>query len=444
MTARIRLLLLTLFLVPATAVLLPPPGSDAQESSPAGASSAPGAFIPAHEAPLARQGLVLLRHGEVIEGLVSQAGDYYYLVLPDGQVRLRATDVRMVCDDLEDAYWLQRDELRPREAVGHLRLAHWCLKHELYGHAARELADAIDSQPSHPAIPLFRRRLEIQLQASRSRAEGESAVWEGRVFSEGYPDDAGDEAPAGASSGVSFNELDRLVAAMPPGAVESFVGSVQPLLLNNCTASGCHGPQSETPLRLMRLPANRMAGRRLTQRNLHAVMQWVDVDRPEASPLLRAAAEAHGPLDKPVFDQRSREQYERLVRWVRQAAGGRPGEAPVGGGVPVTPSPWGAGSPAAFGFLAGANAADETAADPELHLRASPPESRGELGGDEGPDRCRTSEAGPEPAQPEPRIRYGTQAFPFVPADPYDPAVFNRRYFPVGRADEGDQPPRDP
>ena len=52
-----------------------------------------------------------------------------------------------------------------------------------------------------------------------------------------------------ASNGPTSEDLDRLMHGMPPGTLEIFANTIQPLLLNTCTSGGCHGPQSDNHLR---------------------------------------------------------------------------------------------------------------------------------------------------------------------------------------------------
>ena len=84
--------------------------------------------------------------------------------------------------------------------------------------AWREIGDAKALDASLPMIALIQRRLEIAIQQSQSAR---------------LPGRTGD-APATAE------DLDRLVRGMPPGTVEQFTQTIQPLLMNHCAASGCH------------------------------------------------------------------------------------------------------------------------------------------------------------------------------------------------------------
>ena len=121
-----------------------------------------------------------------------------------------------------------------------------------------------------------------------------------------------------------------MTRGLPPGAVETFAQVVQPLLMNHCMASGCHGPQSETAFRLMRTPLNQPPGRRLTQRNLHAVLQFVDYNDAQASRLLAAISGPHGTLKAAIFADRQAGHYKQLADWVNQVSGhAGPAEIPA-------------------------------------------------------------------------------------------------------------------
>jgi len=51
-----------------------------------------------------QQGVLLLTNGQVLRGKVTQAGDYYYVALEHGEIRVRAGDVELFCHDLDEGY----------------------------------------------------------------------------------------------------------------------------------------------------------------------------------------------------------------------------------------------------------------------------------------------------------------------------------------------------
>ncbi|MDZ7619730.1 MAG: hypothetical protein U1E05_22245, partial [Patescibacteria group bacterium] len=242
--------------------------------------------------PIPSEGVLVLRNGQAVAGSLTRAGDHFFVAVPEGEIRLRADDVEMACRDLDEAYARKRALMPVGEAHRHIDLAGWCIRHGLLGPAASELADAMQASPTHPLIPVLRRRLEMAMQ----------------------PDDEPMGEPA-ETSGPTRDELDALVRRLPTRTVETFASEVQPLLMNNCTTAGCHGPDSQHEFRLLRVPRNRPGGRRLTQQNLHSVLHWVDRSAPENSKLLTVPIEPHGGMDRAVFTQREISQLRQLAEW---------------------------------------------------------------------------------------------------------------------------------
>jgi len=337
--------------------------------------------------PAPQEGVLLLRNGEAIEGKISRVGELYYVALPGGQIRVKAAEVDFCCRSLDEAYRRKRAGIRGTHASwvptegwsgdvhAHLQLAQWCLRHGLLGSAGEELADALAADPNHPLIPVLERRLKTAAEPPQQHATAAPA----------------DQAP-------SPEELDRLVRGMPPGAVETFTQTIQPLLMNHCGTAGCHGPQSPSQFRLLRIPPGRPASRRLTQRNLQAVLPWVNRDDPAASPLLTTSIQPHGAATKAVFSEAQVGQYRRMVDWVYLLAKRPAAEVPK-----------------------------TVASKEEPPVRAMPAESPGR---DSPPPKT------PNTSDPHSAFSIQHSAFSklpgFVPVDPFDPEIFNRRYFGKG------------
>jgi hypothetical protein len=323
--------------------------------------------------------MLVLKNGEVLEGRITPADGVYVIDLPDGQIRVKPGDVEMVCRDLEDGYRRKRAAIQPGNVHHHLELAQWCLHHNLLGPAAVELAVATVADPRNPMTAVLQRRLKMALEPSTPAAPRSAAA-----------------------AGPSNEELDRMVRGLPPKAVETFTQSVQPVLLNECTGSGCHGPQSDGAMRLVRIPAGRPATRRVTQRNLYSALKYVDRDNPSASRLLSAASRPHGTVQHAIFDEHQASQYRRLAEWVGQVAEQPTPESPA----TVTPA---------------ARTAPAGAWDLETRPRALSQEARkgqplpGRAGRPPGKNAADHQSAPPPTGQP---------------ADPFDPEVFNRRYGP--------------
>ena len=250
------------------------------------------------------QQILLLRNGEILAGRITKKERLYSVDLSNGQIRVKADEVELVCGSLEEGYRRKRALIQVGNVHHHLELAQWCLRHGLVGPAAVELADATTADPNHRMIAVLHRRLKTAL-------EPPPAVVASKPMST-----------------PSKDELDRMVRNLPKEVVETFTQSVQPVLINHCATSECHGPQAASDLRLFRATAGRSVSRRITQRNLHAVLSFVDCQNPAASQLLIVPTGPHGTVEHAIFSRHQAAQFQRLVNWTNQLAGQSSPELP--------------------------------------------------------------------------------------------------------------------
>jgi len=360
-----------------------------------------------------------LRNGNVLEGKVSPTGEGYLVSMDGGRIVVRAEEVELCCQTLEEAYERKRAPIRQGDVRAHLELAQWSQRHGLLGCAARELAEVKALAPAHPMIPLVERRIQMSLCPPETVERPVKRV---------------DQTP-------SFEDLDRLVRSMPPRSVERFTQTVQPLLVNHCSTAGCHGPEGESRFRLLRTPPGRHPSRRLTQRNLHSTLEWIDRGNPAASELLSAPIGPHGSAQDAIFTDQQVDQYKQIVDWVHcVAAGDEPvdtvsHEEPRQGSAPqddarqtvapaVHTAPVG---PSNDGFLGG-----------HLQLFPNVAASSGPFGTSPALTEVGRASALPSPLL-QPNMKPSSATKPdvapptYVPVDPFDAEIFNRRFFPGAR-----------
>jgi hypothetical protein len=324
----------------------------------------------AEPASPARPSLLLLRNGNVLEGEITQAGDYYVVLLGESEIRLPARDVEAQVATLDEAYELKKFGLFGRGATPHLNLAEWCLRNELHARCAEQLVAAIRAEPEHPKIAQIERRLALATEARPTT------------------DTATAKIPAKPVSSVTVrsDDLEKAVRALPKASVEKFAAIIQPLLLNRCGANQCHGANSKTEFHVLRPAAGQAATQRFTQRNLYAALQQIDAANPDQSPLLVLPQRQHGSSLVAVFDKQTQKQLDELKTWVRL-----------------------------------------TVAAPEPTVPATIP--TGEAATLSQPAAALPSESAPkttdESRNPPQQAALGDQ---FVPRDPFDPEIFNRRF----------------
>lgn len=257
------------------------------------------ALVRADEISLApRDGVVLLTNGELITGKIIPAGDRYDVQLANGEISLRRADVALICRDADECYRHKRNDIELGRVQDHLDLAEWCIRNKLYVAAEREIGDARRADPMHPKLRLVASRLAL---AKQPPAGGPVSVVE---------------------QAIAYMPLDTLARNLPPGTMETFTNSIQPLLLNYCSKSGCHSSRNDGGLKLERVHP-RFSGRSTTRRNLERVLTLIDRENPPASALLQAPIRPHGTVKAAIFTDRQHAQYRQLVQWTYAVAGAR-------------------------------------------------------------------------------------------------------------------------
>ena len=378
-------------------------------------ASLAGGAEPSPPAPPDNPGVLLLRNGQVIEGQIERNGEYYTVTLPDQNMQIRAATVEFACHDLREGYRQKKAAIQPRDIEQHLQLFLWCERHGLLDCAGDEL-DAADSlDRDHPMISVLRRRLKVEMQQKQERRR----------------------PPQNAPVPPSDDILDRMTRGMPPGTVESFVQVVQPILMNHCPGAIGYTLPGQKRLQLMRPPLGESPSRRVTQRNLYAVLECIDWDNPGESPLLKASVGSSIAATVGSFPARYSTQYQKLVQWIYQVA-----QKPM----PADEFPAGGVENASFADLATGSPATSGRAlyRPTPRPPYLPAAKRGndkpaaESDGDSHPaSGSKAESSGPVKPPAAGRPTGSGQAMRKTPAevaapaidaiDPYDPATFNNQ-----------------
>lgn len=350
-------------------------------------------------------GVLLLRNGQVIEGHIERNGDYYTVTAPDQEIEIHVASVEFLCRDLRDGYQRKKAAIQPNDVQQHLDLLLWCERHGLLDCARAELDTVETIDRGHPMIAVLRRRLKIE---SQQKAEP--------------PRPAGKVEPP-----PSDEILNHMTRGMPPGTVELFVQVVQPILLNHYPgASGYILPDNKS-LQLMRPSLGETPSRRITQRNLYAVLQCIDLDNPGESPMLKVSIGPAAGKAAAAFPGRYSTQYQKLLQWVYLVAQ-KPMPAEEPGGV----------ENASFADLA--TGESSPAVNRSLpHIRYFPSADHGKEKPTAEPDATADPAAGRKPkAKSNSDAAAGDHAPRRSPAnraaaaaidsvDPYDPATFNNQ-----------------
>ncbi|MEM8944171.1 MAG: hypothetical protein AAGD11_03235 [Planctomycetota bacterium] len=249
-------------------------------------------------APQPVEGVLLLKNSNILRGKIQKVGQHYHVHLPNGKLQVREQQVETVCQHVEAAYQYRRQRRGGSSADSHLKLASWCLRHDLFDHADEELQQAESIDADHPRLPMLRR------QASQSRKLAEQATR--RAAS---PPKSAELRP------VEPDEIEKA----PKWARALFVRQIQPLIVQSCATSGCHQAGSESAFQLNRLALDGPGHPGVTLRNLAETLKQVDFEDANASQLLAKARQAHG-AEPAATTALAPQKLRVLNSWVEQLA----------------------------------------------------------------------------------------------------------------------------
>lgn len=306
-------------------------------------------------------GILLLKNSNILRGKLQKQGKHYFVFLPNGKLRVRENQVETVCQDIQAAFEYRKHKYGGTSADSRLDLVAWCLRHELYEHAESELQAVESMDAKHPRLKFLRRQLTQTLKMVELHEQ--QRIAEAKVVPDPEPID-----PA---------KLDKA----PKWARALFVRQIQPLMVQSCTAGGCHQSSTESEFQLSKLAIDGVGHPGVTLRNLSETLEEINWDAAEQSDLLVQARRAHGATDSST--PLPPHKLHVLQSWVSQLAEANdqslqlkelPAVVEVAE-VPITPT-----------------------------LQLNAPQL--------------------EPSKPAEGVRTAS----YEPKDPFDPAVFNDRY----------------
>jgi hypothetical protein len=192
------------------------------------------------------------------------------------------------------------------------------------------------------------------------------------------------------------------IESLPGPVVERFTRKIQPILVNNCTTSGCHQRGGAQQFQLDRALLHGLANRRSTMRNLTAALTLVDGEQPQLSPLLIVPRQTHGGMSAPIFGPRQAELFHHLFDWVSLVTRSEP----------TQPLPLAANMPSGEITLANNTepiSGSKNGASPESDfLTSQDVQQQFSL-------------------RAKPLVRFGARLEAWRPKDEFDPEIFNRQ-----------------
>jgi hypothetical protein len=320
-------------------------------------------------APRVTGKVLILQNERAFEGDIEKIGDNYRVRRGSGEIVVTASQALRLCADWDDALAFMRSRANLDDPDERLRLAKWCLGNHQIERAMAEANIAMQMRPKHGET----RNLVKLLQATPSNTNNR---------------------PANEATSTPVPHIDLSFES-----VTAFNLRIQPILMNTCVS--CHAGNYYGKFRLYR---QYEGGERIAMhRNLAAVLGFVSIDRPAASPLLVMAVCAHGDAKTPPLPGRQSQAFLTLCSWIDQTIADNP-HLRDRGPAPVTTLP------------------RTTAKTP--HAVSLPP-----LPGVLAAQNAPTSDGSPSPPPIvlPPKTPVGA---PPAPCDEFDAAQFNRVYHP--------------
>ena len=198
---------------------------------------------------------VLLRNGEMLEGrIVADSERLFVFPTAGGQINLPRANVQRLCTDPGDAYRFLTARISPSDTSARFRLVEWCLANDQFDAAKSELTRLRTISKRIEDINVLERRLLMRIQSQNL---------ENTVVA----------TPTAQPAQRSTSRSSHVSAE----ALSEFTRHIQPLLINGCSAAACHGRATTSEFALSRPPRGYHSSQRLTQRNLSATLQQLDI-----------------------------------------------------------------------------------------------------------------------------------------------------------------------
>jgi hypothetical protein len=246
--------------------------------------------------------LLVLKNGRIVDGKISRSSSGFVVDKPKGSLLVPYEQVQFAASSRQNAYQKLKAAFPGRTTSNHIKLAQWCLTYQLHDEARSELREALEIDPDHDVSRRMLRRLEEVMNPYKPIHR-----------------DLPKPAPRTAD-GFQSPKVESL-AGLSRKAARQFVGKVQPILMNKCGNARCHGRKSQNNFQLTRVRIGRSSSRIFSEKNLAAVLQYVDVDNPARSPLLVVPKGNHGRGGRTIFyGHRGSKQSNLLRKWVHLVA----------------------------------------------------------------------------------------------------------------------------
>jgi len=244
-----------------------------------------------------RERVIVMNSGRILTGQMTRNAGGWRVEQASGRVQVPEDQVKLVADNLRDAYRRQRDAIVEPTPATHMMLAQWCISYRLHDEARDELKKCLKRDPDHEEARKLLRRLDDTLSVKPVAATAALS-------------------PLKTPDGFVVPEVESL-GGLSKETATAFTARIQPLLMNKCGNAACHGSASggEFKLHSIRLGSN--GHRMYTERNLAEVLRYIDINDPALSPLIAVPQGSHGGTTAIFHGPQGTEQIRTLRSFLK-------------------------------------------------------------------------------------------------------------------------------
>jgi hypothetical protein len=240
--------------------------------------------------------VLLLKNGHAMEGDIEKVGMQMCIRRGTSEVWIAGDKSARLCADWEDAFAYVRSLVKQDDANDMVKLARWCHLHDLDDKALAQARIALALQPANADAKQIVTMLERMKKSPPARPSEPIST----------------QVPETPDSSAAVDLISESSVA--------FTTKIQPILMNTCAS--CHATGNGGKFHLDRVRDNTQKS--ATQRNLAAVMAYVDLERPSISPLLIRAITPHGNAPAAAIRDRGSKPFQTLQQWIEKTVARNP------------------------------------------------------------------------------------------------------------------------
>ncbi|MDR3111270.1 MAG: hypothetical protein LBU65_16500, partial [Planctomycetaceae bacterium] len=248
--------------------------------------------------------VMLLKTGMLVEGTIKQIETGYQVKTYFGSMTVPLANVERLGSSKQEIYQYKQSLVFSENTQDLIKLAEWCLANNMKEEGIAEYRRAKESATNQHLVKYIEERL-----ATLTNVKSNSDY----VMLPSETPETENVSEYASNNGTNIDDnLGVWSAKVPRSVYDGFAKKIQPILVNRCGASDCHGSKSESEFVLF---TTRQHGTSATMRNLRSTLKYIDSTSPNESPLLALPMQIHG-RTKPVFTKQNHAQFETLQQWV--------------------------------------------------------------------------------------------------------------------------------